>query len=147
MARTHPQRCRNCRNYQTFWFQPRFHVVVRGHGFRATRTTRTFTKLRAKALESSLNSHRARSRSPTSGQEIRGLHCSCIMLFGLLVFLVLFIFTGGLHKAASLYLKPIPRVEMRGKPLARDFAGHTHALCGVSIVPGTPQILSADAGS
>ena len=24
--------------------------------------------------------------------------------------------------------------------------GHTHALCGVSIVPGTPQILSADAG-
>ena len=26
-------------------------------------------------------------------------------------------------------------------------AGHTHALCGVSVVPGTPQILSADAGS
>ena len=25
--------------------------------------------------------------------------------------------------------------------------GHTHALCGVSVVPGTPQILSADAGS
>lgn len=46
--------------------------------------------------------------------------------------------TAGLDQEALVWNPYVERV-----PIFR-LKGHTHALCGVSIVPGTPQILSAD---
>jgi len=46
--------------------------------------------------------------------------------------------TAGLDQEALVWNPYVERV-----PIFR-LKGHTHALCGVSVVPGTPQILSAD---
>lgn len=46
--------------------------------------------------------------------------------------------TAGLDQEALVWNPYVERV-----PIFR-LKGHTHALCGVSIVPGTPQIISAD---
>lgn len=46
--------------------------------------------------------------------------------------------TAGLDKEAYVWNPYVDR-----KPIFK-LKGHTHALCGVSVVPGTPQIISAD---
>jgi len=46
--------------------------------------------------------------------------------------------TAGLHQEALVWNPYVERM-----PIFR-LKGHTHALCGVSVVPGTPQIVSAD---